>query len=75
MKPSFKNEYSVANKETCLCTNGGFNLETSAEGVHQFHEVLVAVFKTMTEHQGADDVGDNVVEHEMWSKRLPCRCQ
>lgn len=63
---SFANEP----KKAYLCTNRGFDLETPAKRVHQFFKVLVAVLKTMAKNQGADDVGDNVVEHELWSKGL-----
>lgn len=57
-------------KKAYLCTNRGFDLETPAKRVHQFFKVLVAVLKTMAKNQGADDVGDDVVEHELWSKGL-----
>lgn len=63
---SFVNEL----KKAYLCTNRGFDLETSAEIVHHFFKVLVAVLKTMAENKGADDVGDDVVEHELWSEGL-----
>lgn len=62
-------------KRTYLCTNGGFDPETTAKRAHQFFETFVAVFKSMTEHQGADDVGDDVVEHEMRSKGPAYSCR
>lgn len=62
-------------KRTYLCTNGGFDLETTAKWVNEFFEIFVTVFKSMTEHQGADDVGDDVVEHEMWSKGPAYSCK
>lgn len=58
-----------------MCTNGGFDPETTAKRVHQFFEIFVTVFKSMTKHQGADDVGDDVVEHEMRSKGSAYSCK
>lgn len=57
-------------KNAYLCTKRGFDLETPAKRVHQFFKVLIAVLKTMAKNQVTDDVGDNVVEHQLWSKGL-----
>lgn len=53
-----------------LSPNGSFQFKSIAKPLHQFEELLVTVFKAMTKNQGADDVGDNIVDDEVWIKGL-----
>lgn len=54
-----------------LCPNGNFNFETFAKPFHQFHELLITILKAMTKNQVADDVGDSVVDDEVWIEWFP----
>lgn len=57
-------------KMTYLCPNGAFNLEAFVKQLQQFHELLITVLKAMTKNQGADDIGDNVVDDAVWIEWL-----
>ena len=45
-----------------LCPDGNLYLHRFANVPNQFQEPLVSVVKAMSKHQGADDVGDSIVD-------------
>lgn len=55
-----------------LRPEGDFQLETFFKQLDQFNEFLIAVVKATTKNQVADNVGDNVVDDELWIKWLSC---
>ena len=47
---------------------GSFKMKSSVELPHQVLKATIAILKAVPKDQGADDIGDSIVEGQVWFK-------